>query len=189
MSLPGNFHNEANCHAGIFVCAAETVYYIKFLAGKLVKSQRLASGPSFFARLLVIVRIFRSGPPYGIFRFFVQYNEFVFGRTAGIYTGHNVYGAQFGYYAAFKAFEAGNCFFFEKFFVRRVVNHFCGVLNAVLFQGCLDVGQAGFFDFFNLAHNVCLKKYCKCLFMFGYVGSEPSLSRCKDSQYFPFYKE
>ena len=54
---------------------------------------------------VVIVGILGSSPPDGVFRVVVHDDELVFGRTTGIYAGHNVYGVKFGSYTFFISFE------------------------------------------------------------------------------------
>ena len=63
MSLPCDFHDEANLHAGVFVSSAESIDYEKPLAGELFLSEFLASVPSLHGSLVVVVRIFRGCPP------------------------------------------------------------------------------------------------------------------------------
>ncbi len=153
MSLPCNLHDETHCHTGVLVSTAEAVYNIELLARELAKSESLASFPCSFAGLLVVVGIFGSCPPYSVFRFLVEDNKFVFGRTAGIYTGHHVYCAEFGHCTTLKAFEGGESLLLEELIVRGVVHYFSSAIDAILGQVGLDSGQTGFLDFFNLAHN------------------------------------
>ncbi|CCY65242.1 unknown [Prevotella sp. CAG:1124] len=46
MCLPSYFHDEADCHTGVLVSAAESVDNIQFLAGKFLLCYLLNSSPS-----------------------------------------------------------------------------------------------------------------------------------------------
>ena len=90
VSLPCHFHDEAHCHAGVLVGAAETVYNIEFLPESSSMARVLqAFQASSLARLCCRWDI-RGSPPYGVFALFVENDEFVFGRAAGVYAGHHV---------------------------------------------------------------------------------------------------
>ncbi len=132
MSLPCYLHDEADSHTCILVGTAETVDNIEFLAGQLVDGDFLNSSPGLFSHRLVVVGIFLGCPPYIVAGVIVEYDEFILGRTAGIYTGHYVYGAEFGYNAFFKTFEcrAGLCL--EELVIAGVVDHLFDILDAIL---------------------------------------------------------
>ena len=82
MSLPCNFHDEADLHAGVLVGTAETVDNIELLAAELLLGELLADIPGLFGSLVVVVRILRSGPPdfarSALFGGLVVNDEFVF---------------------------------------------------------------------------------------------------------------
>ena len=67
----------------------------------------LTAAQVFFSHRLVVVGIFLGCPPYIVAGVIVEYDEFILGRTAGIYTGHYVYGAEFGYNAFSKPSSVG----------------------------------------------------------------------------------
>ena len=132
MCLPCHFHNEADSHAGVFICAAESIHHIKVLAGELLNSYFLYLGPHLFTHRVVVVLVAFSGPPNLIVALRVVHNIFVFGRTAGIDTRHHIDGIQFGEFTLVKTGQGRIHLGFEKLFVRRVVNDFTDIGNAIL---------------------------------------------------------
>ncbi len=122
MRLPGDFHYKADRHAGVFVGAAESVNDVKFFARKLFFGKVSYDAPGLFAHGMVVVLVSFGGPPYGVFGIFVHNDVFVFGRTAGVDAGHNVYGAQLGEHAFVVPFERRIHLVFKKLFVRRVAD-------------------------------------------------------------------
>ncbi len=192
VSLPCYFHDEANSHAGVLVGTAETVYNIEFFAGEFVKGESLASVPSFLRGFLVVVGIFGSSPPYGVFALFVENDEFVFRRAAGVYAGHHVYRTEFGSYAFFESFESRKGFLLEEFFVGGVVHHFGGTFDAVLSQIGFDFSYTGLFDFFNLAHFRLLEKIWIFIYVVSFWNKAAFLSQalfigCKGNKIFGLY--
>ena len=89
----------------ILVGAAEAVDNEEALVGEFFHCKFLAGFPCFFGSGLVIVLVLLGGPPYGVLGVFIHNDEFVLGRTAGIYTGHHVDSTEFGFNATLEAFE------------------------------------------------------------------------------------
>ena len=54
---------------------------------------------------MVIILIFVRCPPYGVFRILIHYDIFVFRRTSGINTCHNVNSAKLADLSFFKALK------------------------------------------------------------------------------------
>ena len=148
VSLPCNLNDETYSHTGVFVGTAEAVYNIKFLVGKFLKSQFLASFPGFLRCGLVVVLVFRCSPPYCVLGFLVENNKFVFGRTAGVNACENVYCAEFGNITFLVARKARIGLVFEQFFVSGVVNHFGCAFDAVFGEVGFHFGRAGLSDVF-----------------------------------------
>ena len=90
MCLPCNFHDEADAHARISICTAEAVDNIQLLVGQFIDSKILAYSPCLFCSYMVIVRIFRSCPPDSVLGILIHNDEFIFRRTAGVDTCHNI---------------------------------------------------------------------------------------------------
>ncbi|OAV74705.1 hypothetical protein Barb7_01755 [Bacteroidales bacterium Barb7] len=88
--------------------------------------------PSFLRNGLVVIFIFFGSPPNGVLCGFIQYEEFVFGRTTGVNARHYVHGIKFGHLPFFKTFQSRLCFFFVQVFKRRVVHDFLHSGNTVL---------------------------------------------------------
>ncbi len=153
--LPCHFHDEAHCHAGVGVGAAETVDNIEFLVAELVDGEGLDGLPCFFAGGFVVVFVFGGCPPHGVLGVFVENDELVFGRAAGVDACHHVHCAELGGYAFLEAFEAGSGFVLEEFVVGGVVDYLSGALDAVGFERFFNLGKAGFLDFFDFAHCLC----------------------------------
>ena len=124
VSLPCNFHYEADCHARVFIRAAECVHDVKFFAGKFVHGDFLDGVPRFDGCGMVVVFVFVRSPPYGVFGIIVHNDEFIFWRTTCINTRHDVYSAEFADLSFFITLQSRIGFFFEKFFVRRIVYDF-----------------------------------------------------------------
>ncbi len=132
VSLPCHFNDEAHSHAGVVVGAAEAVYHVEFLVAELVDGDLLDLLPCSFGDRLVVVGVFLGCPPYLVLGVVVKYDEFVFGRAAGIYTGHHVDGAEFGHCTFLKAFQRGISFVFEELLVGGVVDYLLDILDAIL---------------------------------------------------------
>ena len=96
MCLPSYFHDEADCHSGVLVSAAESINYEKSLSGKFLKSELLAGFPCFLSSGMVVIGIFGSVPPNSVLGLVIHNDELIFGRTSGINTCHNVNSAKLG---------------------------------------------------------------------------------------------
>ena len=129
--LPGDLHDKANCHTGVLVGAAEAVYHIELFAGELLDSQLFAGCPGFFGSRMVVVGIFGRCPPYGVLAHVIHHDEFVFGRTAGVDTGHHVHSTQLSLLTLIKALKSGIGLVREKLLVRGIVDDLCYVVNTV----------------------------------------------------------
>ena len=158
VSLPCHFHDEADGHAGVLVCAAETVDNEEGLVREFFDCEFLACFPGLFGSGLVIVLVFFGCPPDGVLGCFVEYDEFVFGRAAGVNAGHHVYCAEFCDDAFLVAFQGGEGLEFEQFVVTGVVEYFLDVLDAVLLEVGFYLRCAGCFDFFDIAHSALRNK-------------------------------
>ena len=130
--LPCHFHNEADSHAGVFVGAAECVGDIQLLAGQLFHSDVFAGLPGFLGSNVVVIGILGGGPPHGVFGVLIHDDEFVFRRTAGVDTGHNIDSTQFGLHALVKAFQILLHLFLIQEFERRIVDDLCNASDAIL---------------------------------------------------------
>ena len=134
VSLPCHFHNEADAHAGAGVSAAVAVYNVESLVAELFDSDVAEIVPYFGCDGLVIVFVFVGCPPYGVFSYFVLNQIFVFGRTASVNAGEDVDSAEVSEDAFLEAFECGVCLILVEIVIRRIVNDFLHVLDAVLRQ-------------------------------------------------------
>ena len=132
VSLPSNFYDEANGKTRVLVGTAESVNHKEALVGEFLLGKILNHSPSFFRQGVVVVLVTFGGPPHGVLRVLVNYDELVLGRTAGVDTRHHVHSAEFSFLTLFESFEGCFGFFFEKLFVRRVVYDFGSTRNTVL---------------------------------------------------------
>ena len=132
MSLPSHLYDETDSHACVLVRAAECVYYVQLLTRQLFLCDILYSSPCFLSCRMVVVRILRGCPPYGVLGILVHNDEFIFGGTSGIDTCHNVHCAKLALLAYFKAFQTRLCLLFEKHLVRRIVYNLCSSGDTVL---------------------------------------------------------
>ena len=105
VSLPCHLHDEANLHAGVVVCAAETVDHIELLVAQLILSELLAGLPCLLRGAVVVVMIFLRVPPYGVVRSSVINDELVLRRTACVNTGHHVHCAKLCLLSLVEAFQ------------------------------------------------------------------------------------
>ena len=121
VSLPSHFHDEADSHAGVFVGTAESIDYKKFLAGEFLLGEIFNDSPGALGHGVVVVLVLGGGPPDGVLGVLVHDNVFVFGRAAGVDTGHDVHSVELGELAFIEAGEGGVGLEFEEIFVRRVV--------------------------------------------------------------------
>ena len=96
MSLPCHLHDEAHGHAGVLVGTAESVDHIELFVAQFLLGQVFHLSPHLFAHRVVVVLILGCRPPNGILGILVHHDVFVFGRAAGVDTGHHVDGIQFG---------------------------------------------------------------------------------------------
>ena len=138
VGLPGDFHDEADLHAGVGVGAAETVDDEEALAGKLLLGKSLDLFPDLDGHLVVVVRIaFRGPPDFAGLAFFgglVIDNVLVFRGAAGIDAGHDVDRAEFGNLTLVVALQTGLGLLVVEDFVGRVVKDFLDALDPVLGQ-------------------------------------------------------
>ncbi len=132
MCLPCNLDDETDCHAGILVCAAECIYDIELLIAELLSCDFLAGCPLLLACRMVIVRIFRSGPPYGVLGILIHDDVLILGRTAGEFTSENINRAKIGKVSLCVTGKVRIHFIFKQLLVGRVVDDFGSTGNAVL---------------------------------------------------------
>ena len=132
VSLPGDFHDEADAQTGCGVCSAEAVNDIEDLVGELLDSLLAQVVPYFGGDGLVVVLIFFSSPPYGVLGHFILYQVFIFRGTSGVDTGHYVDSAEIGLDTLFVAGQLGVCFVLVELFVARIVDDLLDILNAIL---------------------------------------------------------
>ena len=132
--LPGHFHNETDSHAGVLVCAAESIHNVQALVGQLLLCDLLHGSPGFLRSGVVVVLVLVAGPPNGVLGVLVHHDELVLGGTAGVDAGHNVHSAQLADLAHFVAFQAGLGLFLEQLLVRGVIHDLGRAGNAVLAQ-------------------------------------------------------
>ncbi len=132
MRLPGHFHNEADLHPGVLVRAAETVHHEEPLAGELLDGEGLELFPYFLGELVVVVRILRSVPPYGVLGVLVHHNVLVLRRTSGIDAGHYIDRAELGHLTFVVTFKLRLGLFVVENLVGGVVKDFRGSFNTVL---------------------------------------------------------
>ena len=137
MCLPSYFHDETDSHSGIFVSAAESIYYEKSLAGKLFDSEFLTSIPCFLSCRMVIIGIFGSVPPNGILGLVIHNDELVFRRTAGVNTCHNVNCSELGNLSLVIAGKLRLKLFVVKSIVIGIVNNLSYAGDPIL--GKIDV--------------------------------------------------
>ena len=134
MCLPGHFHDETDSHAGVLVCAAESIHNVQALVGQLLLCNLLHGSPGFLRSGVVVVLVLVAGPPNGVLGVLVHHDELVLGGTAGVDAGHNVHSAQLADLAHFVAFQAGLGLFLEQLLVRGVIHDLGRAGNAVLAQ-------------------------------------------------------
>ena len=134
MGLPGDFHDEADGHAGVLVGAAEGVHDEQALVGQLLDGDVLAGGPGLFGSGMVVVLVALGGPPHGVLGGLVHDDELVLGGAAGVDAGHDVHSAEFADLALFIAFQAGLGLFREQLLERGVIYDLGGTSDAILGQ-------------------------------------------------------
>ena len=134
VSLPRDFHYETDSHTRVFVRAAESVHDEQAFIGKFFNRKVFDGSPRLFGCGVVIVLVALGSPPYGVFGVVVHNDEFIFGRTTGINTRHDVDRAEFADLTFFITRKGGVGLFGEKDVVRRIVNDFFYVFDAVLAQ-------------------------------------------------------
>ena len=133
VSLPSHLHNEADFQAGVLVCTAEGIHNVEFLVGELLGGNLLELLPSLGSYGFVVVFVLLRGPPYGVLRGLVLNEEFVFGRAAGVDTGHHVHSACLGELAFLVTFKVGIGLILKQLLIGGIVDNF-GTLDAILFQ-------------------------------------------------------
>ena len=134
VSLPCHFHDEADSHPGVGVCAAESVNNVQLLVAQLLDSQLLDLCPGVLAHGVVVVLVLVGSPPHGVLGVLIHDDVLVFGGAAGVDTGHDVDGIQLGELAHLVASQAGLGFLLEQQFVGRIVDDFGSTGNTVLFD-------------------------------------------------------
>ena len=132
--LPCHFHDETDCHARVFVCAAECIDNVEFLVGKLVDSDFLHRFPCFLACRMVVVLVAFGSPPHRVLGVVVHDDEFVLWRAAGVDARHNVDCAEFAHLTFLKARESRIGLFFKKKIVGRIVHDLGRAADSVLCQ-------------------------------------------------------
>ena len=132
VSLPSNLNDETDCHTGVFVGTAESIYYEQSLVRQFFDSQCFYSIPCFLSSRMVVVFIFICCPPYSVFGILIFYDKFVFRRTTCVDTSHNVDSTQFTFLAFFKAFQSRFCLFFEQHLIRWIVHDLSSSSDAIL---------------------------------------------------------
>ena len=81
---------------------------------------------------MVIILVLIRSPPYSVLRLVIHNDEFVFRRTTGVDTCHNVHCTKLTNLAFFIACQLRFCLFFKKYLIRRVVNNLSSSGNAIL---------------------------------------------------------
>ena len=132
VSLPSNFHDEANSETRVLVGAAESIDNEETLVREFLLGKILHNSPSRFRHGVVVVLVTFGGPPNGVLGVLVHNDELILGRTAGVDTRLHVHSAEFGHLTLFVSFEGFLGFFFEELFVRRIVYDFGSTRDAVL---------------------------------------------------------
>ena len=130
--LPGHFHDETHCHAGILVGAAESIHDVQALVGQLLLSDLLDSLPSLLGSGVVVVLVLIAGPPHGVLGVLVHHDELVLGRTAGVDAGHHVHSTQLADLTLLVAFQLGIGLLGEQLLVGGVVHDFSRAGDAIL---------------------------------------------------------
>ena len=130
--LPGHFHDETHCHAGILVGAAESIHDVQALVGQLLLSDLLDSLPSLLGSGVVVVLVLIAGPPHGVLGVLVHHDELVLGRTAGVDAGHHVHSTQLADLTLLVAFQLGIGLLCEQLLVGGVVHDFSRAGDAIL---------------------------------------------------------
>ncbi len=134
VSLPCNFHHKADSHAGILVGTAESIHDIQLFAAQLLLCSGQDRSPGFLRHGMVVILVAVGGPPDGVLGVFIHNDILVFGRTAGINAGHDIYGTEFGQNTLVIAFQRRVHFVIEKSIIGRIIDDFFGIHNAVLGQ-------------------------------------------------------
>ena len=130
--LPGHFHDETHCHAGILVGAAESIHDVQALVGQLLLSDLLDSLPSLLGSGVVVVLVLIAGPPHGVLGVLVHHDELVLGRTAGVDAGHHVHSTQLADLTLLVTFQLGIGLLGEQLLVGGVVHDFSRAGDAIL---------------------------------------------------------
>ena len=132
MCLPCNLHDEADLHAGVLVCAAETVHYEEPLGRELLESELLEDFPVLLGERVVVVLVLVRSPPYGVLGVLVHHDVLVLRGTSGVDTGHHVDGTELGYLTFLIAGEIRPCLLVEENLVRWIVKDFFHALDSIL---------------------------------------------------------
>ena len=62
---------------------------------------------------MIVILVFIGGPPYGVLRILIHYNELVFRRTPGVDTSHDIHCAKLADLSLFKTFQFWLCLLFK----------------------------------------------------------------------------
>ena len=81
---------------------------------------------------MVVVRILRSVPPYGVLRSLVHNDVLVLRRTSGVDTCHDVDCTELGLLTFLITGEFRSCLLIEENFIRWVVKDFFYTFNSIL---------------------------------------------------------
>ena len=81
---------------------------------------------------MVVVRILRSVPPYGVLRGLVHNDVLVLRGTSGVDTSHNVDCTELGLLTFLITGKLRSCLLIEENFIRWVVKDFFYTFNSIL---------------------------------------------------------
>ena len=132
VSLPCYLYDEANCHAGVLVSTAESIYYVQVLTAQLFDSQLFHLCPNVLGHRVVVVLVALGGPPNGVLRVLVHNDVFVLRRTAGVDTGHYVNRIELSVLTFGITGQLRLGLLCEQILVGRVVGDHCCALNTIL---------------------------------------------------------
>ena len=130
--LPCDLNDEADCHAGVLVGAAECIYDIELLAGELFPCDVLEDRPVLLGERVVVVGILGCCPPDSVLGVLVHDDIFVFRRTAGEDTGHDVDCVELCELAFLIAFKRRIHLSFKQSFIAGIVDDLSCTCNTVL---------------------------------------------------------
>ncbi len=132
MSLPCYLYDEADSQTGLFVCAAESIYYVQVFVAQLLDSQLFHLCPNVLGHRVVVVLVALGGPPYVVVALCVIHDVFVLRRTAGIDTGHYINSTELGQLTFVITGKSGLGLLCEQILVGGVVGDHTCALNTIL---------------------------------------------------------